>query len=214
MKQISSYQTSNGGKSFRTFHKVGEKQTLFDFSLVYNGAHGESISKGNWVRATTYRSSESHQYRCLQPLNPYSHHSPGRHLLPKACSRQHITFKPHRLQLQNHQSYLERLLHRWQRAPRLHPRWLQAGTLINLRFKFQQLLSQQMYYQPTSLSLPDTTRDTPELVAALRGDPVLYQEVLQILSKKGVFKFHSVNTLTRNIALPSSFKGIERIHIK
>jgi hypothetical protein len=55
---------------------------------------------------------------------------------------------------------------------------------------------------------------TPVLIAALRGDPMLYQEALRILSKEGVFVFHLGNRLNRAIALPSSFKGIERIHIK
>jgi len=49
------------------------------------------------------------------------------------------------------------------------------------------------------------------LIAALRGDPVLYHEALRILSKKGFFEFHSGNTQTRNMALPSSFKGMERV---
>jgi hypothetical protein len=55
---------------------------------------------------------------------------------------------------------------------------------------------------------------TPVLIAALRGDPVLYQEALRILSKKWVLKFHSGNIQKRNIALPTSFRGIERIRIK
>jgi hypothetical protein len=56
--------------------------------------------------------------------------------------------------------------------------------------------------------LIEWNRKTPVLIAALRGDPVLYHEALQILSKKGVFEFRSVNNQTRNISLSSSFKGI------
>jgi hypothetical protein len=55
---------------------------------------------------------------------------------------------------------------------------------------------------------------TPPVIAALRGDPTLYQEAFAALYKKGTFKIHLDNMESRASANPSTFKYIEKLEIE
>ena len=183
-------------------------------SLAYNGVQCDSRSKCNRVRAFIHHSAETRQYCCLQPLSPHSRHSPGCHVSQKTRSRQSLTFKLHHPQLHSHQIRLERCI--------LDDCKLANSSIYNSSFSCSRskcTVSPLPYFNRIPPEIRDKTfSEAMEwngkisvLIAALRGDPVLYHEALRILSKKGGFEFHSGNTQTRNMALPSSFKGMERV---
>jgi hypothetical protein len=55
---------------------------------------------------------------------------------------------------------------------------------------------------------------TPALIVALRGDPVLYFEALEVLSKSNVFIMSKKNEETRRSMPSSVYKNIQRLWIE
>ena len=55
---------------------------------------------------------------------------------------------------------------------------------------------------------------TPPLIAALRGDPVLYREALDVLHKTSTFRLHWKNEVPREIMGRTAFQSIRKLDIK
>jgi hypothetical protein len=55
---------------------------------------------------------------------------------------------------------------------------------------------------------------TPALLAAVRGDPVLYREALSTLPKVATFQLHQANEVNRKVMSQLAFQSIEKLEIK
>jgi hypothetical protein len=55
---------------------------------------------------------------------------------------------------------------------------------------------------------------TPALLAAVRGDPLLYREALSTLPKVATFQLHKANEINRKVMSKAAFRSIEKLEIK
>lgn len=54
---------------------------------------------------------------------------------------------------------------------------------------------------------------TPNVVAAVRGDPVLYAEALGVLHRQSTFKLHAANRLSRSVMSPKAYQSVRKLEI-